>query len=383
MGAENNMSNVIKEYKLKNNETRYMFKTYLGINPYTGEQVHTTRRGFKTKREANIELARLRTNWLEDLEKEMAEKKRDRTYEEIYDLWYEEYKSTVKESTLLKTERMFKNHILPAFGSRVLKDITPLEVQEQMNQWHKQFAKASTIMNYAGLVFDYALRLQLIDINPTKIIRKPVTKKKVKEDKDLNFYDKEELKIFMATAEKSNNFRAYVFFRLLAFTGIRQGEALALKFSDIDFTNKTLNINKAVSRKETGLYIQTPKTPSSIRRISLDDKTLQLLKKFKDGKDEESLIFTSATNGILSSSKPRKWLLTILDSIQEKDFKRISIHGFRHTHASLLFEAGASIKDVQYRLGHSDIQTTMDIYTHVTKSAKEQLAERFNTYIDF
>lgn len=63
--------------------------------------------------------------------------------------------------------------------------------------------------------------------------------------------------------------------------------------------------------------------------------------------------------------------------------KRISTHGFRHTHASLLFESGATLKDVQYRLGHSDIQTTMDIYTHVTKQAKEQLAERFNEYIDF
>ena len=63
--------------------------------------------------------------------------------------------------------------------------------------------------------------------------------------------------------------------------------------------------------------------------------------------------------------------------------KWITTHGFRHTHASLLFEAGATIKDVQVRLGHSDIQTTMDVYTHVSKAAKEKLAEKFNSFIDF
>lgn len=380
------MADIIKEYQLKNGSQRYMFKVYLGISPYTGEQVHTTRRGFKTRREANIELSRLKTNWLDDLEKQMLEKKKKKTYSEIYDLWIEEYKTTVKESTLYKTEQLFKNHIIPAFGDKFLEDITPLDVQEQMNSWHAQFKKATTIMNYAGLVFDYALRLQIININPTKIIRKPTQKKTIKEDKDLNFYDKEELKQFLSAAESGRNFRAYVFFRLLAFTGIRKGEALALKWTDIDFNIKTLNINKAVSRKDTGLYIQTPKTPASIRRISLDDKTIELLKDFKKIDSSENLIFHNEDGGILSSAKPRKWLLVIQDSVDEansKKMKRISTHGFRHTHASLLFEAGASIKDVQYRLGHSDIQTTMDIYTHVTKQAKEQLAEKFNNYINF
>lgn len=380
------MADIIKEYKLKNGTKRFMFKTYLGINPYTNEQFHTTRRGFKTKREANIELARLKTNWLDDLEKEMAEKNKKKTYEQIFDLWIEEYKTTVKESTLYKTEQLFENHILPAFGAKTIEDITPLEVQSQMNTWHKQFVRSATIMNYAGLVFDYALRLQLINVNPTKIIKKPTKRKQIKEEKDLNFYDKEELKEFMKSLETGRNHRAYVFFRLLAFTGIRKGEALALKWSDVDVKHKVLDINKAVSRKSTGLYIQTPKTPSSIRRISLDDKTLEVLKEFKGSDSEDLLIFRTENNGILSPAKTRKWLIVAQDALDRKretPMKRISTHGFRHTHASLLFESGATIKDVQFRLGHSDIQTTMDIYTHVTKQAKEQLAQRFNDYINF
>lgn len=369
----------IKEYIKKNGEKAYMFKLYLGINPDTGKPIRTTRRGFRTQREARLAIADLEINGMQ--KQEVVEEPEIQTYEKIYDLWYEEYRSTVKSSTLLKTERIFKNHILPAFGDKPIQDIKPMDAQNQMNIWHKKLVRASMVMNYAGLVFDYAIRMQLINMNPTKVIKKPVRKKSVREDKDMNFYDKDELKKFMAAIENNNNFRAFVYFRLLAFTGMRKGESLALKWSDIDLEKQTLYINKAVSRSAAGLYIQTPKTPSSIRRISIDDKTVSILQEYKK-ESPDGLVFQSEDGGILSPAKPRKWYLTAMKNLPA-DFKQISIHGFRHTHASLLFEAGASIKDVQSRLGHSDIQTTMDVYTHVSKSAKEQLANRFNNYVDF
>lgn len=368
----------IKEYIKKNGEKAYMFKLYLGTDPDTGKPIRTTRRGFKTTREARLAIADLEVN---GLSKPESQPQMIHTYEQIYNLWYEEYKTTVKASTLLKTERVFKNHILPAFGNKPIQDIKPMDAQNQMNIWHKKLVRASMVMNYAGLVFDYAIRMQLINMNPTKVIKKPVRKESVREDKDMNFYDKDELKKFMAALENNNNFRAFVYFRLLAFTGMRKGESLALKWSDIDLEKQTLYINKAVSRSATGLYIQTPKTPSSIRRISIDDKTVSILQEYKK-ESPDGLVFQSEDGGILSPAKPRKWYLTAMKNLPD-DFKQISIHGFRHTHASLLFEAGASIKDVQSRLGHSDIQTTMDVYTHVSKTAKEQLANRFNNYVDF
>lgn len=368
----------IKEYVKKNGEKAYMFKLYLGIDQDTKKPIRTTRRGFRTQREARLAIADLELN---GLSKPKSEPQIIHTYEQIYNLWYEEYKTTVKASTLLKTERVFKNHILPAFGNKPIQDIKPMDAQNQMNNWHKKLVRASMVMNYAGLVFDYAIRMQLINMNPTKVIKKPVRKESVREDKDMNFYDKDELKKFMAALENNNNFRAFVYFRLLAFTGMRKGESLALKWSDIDLEKQTLYINKAVSRSATGLYIQTPKTPSSIRRISIDDKTVSILQEYKK-ESPDGLVFQSEDGGILSPAKPRKWYLTAMKNLPD-DFKQISIHGFRHTHASLLFEAGASIKDVQSRLGHSDIQTTMDVYTHVSKTAKEQLANRFNNYVDF
>lgn len=381
----------IKSYQLADGSNAWMFKEYLGMNPNTKEPVRVTRRGFKTEKEAKLALARVQIEFEErDWAAELAEieKEKKYTFEEIYWNWLEEYQTTVKPSSLLKTERLFHNHLIPAFGDKYIDEITPMMAQEQMNEWHKEFVRARMMMNYVGSIFDYAMRLQIVSMNPTKLIRKPVVIQEVKEDEDLNFYDKEELKEFLTMAEKLPNKRAYTYFRLLAFTGMRNGEALALKWSDVDIVNKTLNINKGVSRKATGLYVHTPKTPSSIRRISLDDKTIEILNDFmketNSGKDD--LIFRNENNKLLTQSKSRKWLILTQDKIDEnrkENMKRITIHGFRHTHASLLFEAGASIKDVQVRLGHSDIQTTMDVYTHVSKAAKEQLAEKFNSFIDF
>jgi site-specific recombinase XerD len=94
----------------------------------------------------------------------------------------------------------------------------------------------------------------------------------------------------------------------------------------------------------------------------------------------EQLIFPNTKNEFMSPTKPDKVLEKI---IQRNDLKRITVHGFRHSHCSILFEAGASIKEVQDRLGHSDIKVTMNIYAHVTEKAKEKTAEKFAKYVNF
>jgi len=89
-------------------------------------------------------------------------------------------------------------------------------------------------------------------------------------------------------------------------------------------------------------------------------------------------VFSNEKNEFLQPTKTRKWLI----QVQVKfNLKKITTHGLRHTHCSLLFEAGASIKEVQDRLGHSDIKTTMDIYTHVTQKAKEGAIQKFENYL--
>src|SRR5699024_5575503 len=104
---------MIKSYQLKNKEKRYMFQIYVGVNPLTGKEIRTTRRGFKTKKEASLALARLR---IEIDNGDYSSNKKPETYQEIYELWVKHYENTVEESTFVKTTRLFKNHILPALS---------------------------------------------------------------------------------------------------------------------------------------------------------------------------------------------------------------------------------------------------------------------------
>lgn len=376
-----------KEYKLKDGQKRWQFQAYLGINPNTGKPVKTTRRNFKTQREATLALAALQTNF----ENELSKKEKPKTYEEVYDAWMIEYEKTVRGSTLLKTKRIFKNHVLDALGDTYISEITPLKIQELMNEWSNKYTTANKMMNYTGLVFKYAMRFGLINQNPVESILKP--KKKVKKKTEESFYDKDELKTFLNTLYQYPSLKVQAYFRLLAMTGMRKQEAGALEWRDIDFDKQTVTIDKAVSRIEKGLVIDETKNEGSNRIISIDEETLAKLIEWKEEAQppsDEWLIFGSEQaikpHDIMSLDTSRKWLLTIQDEIDkelDEPLHRITTHGFRHTHASLLVEMGASLKDIQYRLGHSDIQTTMNVYAHVSKSAKEKLANDFNAFIDF
>ncbi|WP_409366805.1 site-specific integrase [Lysinibacillus sp. 38-6] len=143
--------------------------------------------------------------------------------------------------------------------------------------------------------------------------------------------------------------------------------------------------------EENRLYVKTTKNKSSIRTIKMDRATMDILQEWKKQQKQDylilgfntlqpkQLVFSNECNEYLQPTKSRKWMI----QVQKKyNLDQITTHGLRHTHCSLLFEAEASIKEVQDRLGHSDIQTTMNIYTHVTEKAKEAAAEKFANYMN-
>lgn len=383
----------IKKYKKKDGSTAYMFQAYLGTDPDTGNRIRVTRQGFSTKKEAELVLSRLKI----DIDEGSFIKAHNDTFEAIYELWFEQYRNTVKESTLQKTSELFRIHILPAFGKMKLDKITAAYCQKKVNGWFKAHSKYNVMKNYTSSVLKFAMRLDMLKSNPMDKITMPRRMAEVGKDEDLKFYNKEELQQFFgfcnADAERSSNMLWLTLFRLLAFSGMRKGEALALTWKDLDFVNETVSINKTLTRGlENRLIIQTPKTATSKRAIVLDAITLSMLNNWRkqQAKDflklgfntmnENQLIFPNTKNELMIPTKPDQKLDRI---IKKNELKRITIHGFRHTHCSLLFEAGASVKEVQDRLGHSDIQTTMNIYAHVTEKAKEKTAEKFAKYVNF
>ncbi|AVK85934.1 site-specific integrase [Lysinibacillus sp. B2A1] len=382
-------TSIIESYKLKNGQTRYMFQIYIGTDPLTGKQQRTTRRNFKTKKEAELALARIKL----EIDKGTFRKIQAETYSDIYQLWVKHYEKTVEESTFIKTEGIFRNHILPALGSYKIEKMNVDICQRHVDEWATKLKKYRTVKSYAAKVLDFAIKRGFLLTNPFTLIEMPTKRRKsteVIDEVEENFYTRDELVKFLSFLEKETNFKAYVFFRLLSYSGMRKGEALALTWKDLNFTANEIRIHKALSLgKDNQLYIKSTKTGIA-RTIKMDEKTMQILKEWKKKQKQdylilgfntlkkEQLVFSNTNNEFLQPTKTRKWLIYI----QEKyNLKKISTHGLRHTHCSLLFEAGASIKEVQDRLGHSDIKTTMDIYTHVTQKAKEEAIQKFESYL--
>lgn len=358
----------IKTYKKKNGETAYSFKVYIGKKD--GVSQYAVRKGFATKAQARAALLQLQV----ELDNEEGNKK-DITVKEVSEMWLKEYADTVQDSTYIKTQRNIENHIYPVFGNQKIASITPIQLQEQVNEWSRKLVYGRKLKGLMNNIFKYAIRYGYISNNPVDSVTTLVKKES---DSSSEFYDKDELKSFMKLVDDTDDLKKKVMFRLLAFTGARKGEILALKWSD--WIDNTLNINKAITRGFDGESVGATKNKSSVRLISLDQRTIDLLSEYKEMNPTTTFIFESPEGKPIPSSLPRKWLLQI---VKGTDVKSIKIHGFRHTHASLCFEAGMTLKQVQHRLGHSDLKTTMNVYTHITKKAKDDIGEKFANYIDF
>jgi integrase len=275
-----------------------------------------------------------------------------------------------------------------------IKEITKPYCQKAFNEIAQSIKSANDIKIQANQVFKYALKMDIITKNPVEYVVLPRSSKEMINDENeankRTYWQKEEIIQFLALCKQELSMRDYVLFHLLIYTGARKGELLALSWSDIDFQANYIRLAKTLSHHEGEFITQTSKTKASKRLISLDTQTLSLLKKLRTSQleanlatvnsfDDGNMVFTRDDGSPMRLAYPNE-KLDIL--IKKHNLHRITIHGLRHTHASLLFEAGATIKEVQERLGHSDIKMTMNIYTHVTDHIKEQTADKFQKYIE-
>lgn len=379
---------MIKKYTTKNEETRYLFQTYLGIDPATGKERRTTRRGFKTMKEAK----QAERNLLLDVEdnglpSNQSDGFQDPTFEELASLWLENYKTTVKPSTFenvrSKVEKMTEEH----FKELKLKKITVAYCQKIVIKLSKSYVLYNHYLSVINRIFKYAVLMDVIDSNPFDKVIKPKSKQTQRKG---NFLTKEELKEFLKLAQNATLSYFFPLVHLMSYTGLRQGEALALKWSDIDFENKKITVDKTAVRIKEKQTIQTPKTKNSKRVISIDPTTLSILKSwkkdqikiyFKNGKHfegDENFIFTNQRGEWVHIHNFIRYFKRF---IADHKLKPITPHGLRHTHASLLFSAGVEPKNISDRLGHSTVQITLDLYTHITEEQRSDTVEKLLEYM--
>lgn len=379
---------MIKKYTTKNGETRYLFQTYLGIDPITNKERRTTRRGFKTIKEAK----QAERNLLLDVEENglpsnQSDGFQDPTFEELAQLWLENYKTTVKPSTFenvrVKVEKMTEEH----FKELKLKKITVAYCQRVVIELSKTYVLYNHYLSVINRIFKYAVLMDILDSNPFDKVIKPKSRQTQRKG---NFLTKEELKEFLKLAQNTTLSYFFPLVHLMSYTGLRQGEALALKWSDIDFENKKITVNKTAARIKEKQTLQTPKTKNSKRVISIDPTTLSILKSwkkdqikiyFKNGKHfegDENFIFTNQRGEWVHIHNFIRYFKRF---IADHKLKPITPHGLRHTHASLLFSAGVEPKNISDRLGHSTVQITLDLYTHITEEQRTDTVEKLIEYM--
>lgn len=379
---------MIKKYTTKNGETRYLFQTYLGIDPVSGKERRTTRRGFKTMKEAK----QAERNLLLDVEENglpsnQSDGFRDPTFEELASLWLENYKTTVKPSTFenvkSKVEKMTEEH----FDGLKLKKITVAYCQRVVIELSKNYVLYNHYLSVINRIFKYAVLMDILDSNPFDKVIKPKSRQTQRKG---NFLTKEELKEFLKLAQNTTLSYFFPLVHLMSYTGLRQGEALALKWSDIDFENKKITVNKTAVRIKERQTLQTPKTKNSKRVISIDSATLSILKSwkkdqikiyFKNGKHfggDENFIFTNNRGDWVHIHNFIRYFKCF---IADHKLKPITPHGLRHTHASLLFSAGVEPKNISDRLGHSTVQITLDLYTHITEEQRTDTVDKLLEYM--
>lgn len=381
----------IQKYKNKKGKQLYKFKIYLGTDPITNKQITTTRRGFTSIKSAKSAARKLQTEfeeqgWGSDNTNDI------RTFQQLFDVWFENYQLSVKKSTATDSWQIYERYIKPKFGSSNIQRINVLFCQKCVNYWYKNYREARHIKNTVSQILRYGISLEVIDENPMAKVTLP--RPLPKRDNSNNFYSKKELKHFFDSLNDIGDLRYIAFFRFLAYTGVRKSEALALQWKDFNFKNNTVVISKTVyyDARLKQVIVQEPKTKSSNRVLDLDPKTVSIMQSWRADQQKRFIkiginvmnakqyVFTQEkSNRLLVPNSVNDWLKWIYKKYPQK---KITVHGFRHTHASLLFEAGATIKEVQERLGHSNSKTTLDIYTHVVKEKKKETALKFADFAD-
>ncbi|ANS46114.1 integrase [Bacillus thuringiensis] len=357
-----------------------------------GKYKETSKGGFKTKKEAQLAAAKIEAQ----LAKGTNVNNRQLTFNDYMYEWLDTYKkNNVAPQTYKIYKRNIRLYILPAFGSIRLKDLTRRQYQNFINSLLEKRSKQTVNLIHAtiqGALNTAVHEFGILEKNPADRIQIQ-NRQIIQTNNELKCYDVDELHTFLDfILNKQGGFKYYSLFSFLARTGLRIGECLALQWSDINFEKKKLHINKTLlsTQRNEKIIFGPPKNKSSIRILPLDSSTLTLLEKIKTEQAQNILkngkyypnfdfIFTHEDNSCMLHSTTIRFLQR---ACKNGNFRYITLHGFRHTHAVHLLQSGANIKYVSERLGHSTIDMTANVYLHVTKSMEETAVHQYDAFLN-
>lgn len=361
-----------------------------GFDPITLKQRRLVRKGYKTKKEATEAEHYLRSVEL----KERFYGGAKITVYMLYELLKEEDRINHRKISYINTQENNYNRHIKNYFSKVdnVGKLTYEDIYQFREHLRQKVAQNSDnplstntinkIMILLKKIFDVGLRKGYYTTNPVKLLKKlPIEKTK------MQFWTVKEFQQFLTLFEPEE-YNIKLLFTLLFFSGLRLGEALALTWQDIDFSTNTIHITKSVYVNKGVSYISSTKTKAGTRRIIINKKLSQelqywqqqqkhLLEQFTS--DSMSLQVFQSSPIMITKNSIEKQYKKILE--RDATLKKIRIHDFRHSHASLLINQGEDYLVVKERLGHASITTTIDTYSHLYPSKQKDLADKLDDLI--
>ncbi|NOW07454.1 site-specific integrase [Clostridium beijerinckii] len=344
-----------------------------------GKRKRVEKTGCKTKKEA---LEALRKAIIDYENSGTVINESDMSVADYFDYWFKEYVVVnCKPNTRIGYKRLIENHIKPQIGIYKLKKITPAKLQELINLKYRNGFSKNYLSNFFGVLsgaFKNAVYpYQLIKENPMEFVKMPkYNQKLINNLEDLKIITLEQYNTILKRFPYGSNM--HIPLQIGFHTGMRVAEVMSLTWDCINLVSKTIKVEKILYRNEFKKWVfGPPKTNSSYRTIKIGDTLCSLLKRFHTDQKANKLRYGQyyikhdydfvclKENGELLTTDSIKYLSRVINYELDIPFK---FHSLRHTHATMLLEAGANIKDIQERLGHSKSSITMDVYSHVTKT---------------
>lgn len=314
------------------------------------------------------------------------------TVEAFCDEWIRLVKTdTIKNSTLVTYSSVIKNHIKPDLGSHKVSKLKAKNIQEWVRSLaNEKGLSPKTIRNYFSVLsdmLDSARKWGYVRSNECELVDLPKIIKT-----EANYYRKEEVTkiVELLSNVDGSDLKYRVAVTLALFSGMRLGEIMGLKWDDIDMDKRTVDIKRnRLYRPNKGVYVDTPKSGRSIRILTIPQGAIDLLKalqrdqrkmRIKLGSkwiDTEGYVFHGRMGGAMFPNKPSLWWHDFQD---QNGVRRITFHQLRHTHASLLAFMDIDKMKISARLGHANLSTTMNIYTHLFEEADQEIADRLDNF---
>lgn len=364
----------------------------LGRDSATGKRMRKFKSGFKTKKEAmtfansfSVDVA----NGLNVIDNKIL-------LQDFMKSWYDDYKmATLSINTRSNYESRMNTHIIPQLGNIEIGKLNAATVQQFYNNLIKKGNKPNSckkIMETLSSCLKYAKKLKLINYLPTDIEKVQQIKEKVVA------WDDNQLKFFLNEIKGT---QLYLSALVISLTGLRIGELCGLRWDNVELEEGAIHIREQIiidKKNHKLIHQKILKTDSAYRSVSIPPVLINILSKHKLEQpqgNEKGFVILDKDNNMANprnvsmdfTKKVARYKDTLEDKIKKskKEIKnymqlpQFSIHGLRHTHATILLLKGENIKVISERLGHKSTQITWDTYSHVLPSMKKQTADLLNT----